>query len=444
MKHLSLSFATLVLLGLLAARAPAQPVQKQQSSHEIGGTLLSGSDRSGASADTGMSIDEFLREAIESNPGFRAARSRERSIVAQIPQVGAWDDPQAGVEFYATPISSINPLTEGMETDYFLQQMIPFPGKKGLMVNAAEAGAKMAAQSTRMAERTLIAETKRAFAMLYSAQRRVEVNEENQRLLDQIIASARSKYSVGVGNQSDVLKVQVELARLQNERAALDQEVTSGIAMLNALRNRPTNTAIGRVAEMPLDSLSSPIDSLTRLSLDARPELQGMKFEIQMNGSELSASKREWFPDLMLKGTYKQMRDQKDQWAAMIGINIPIAPWGIGKYSGKNEENEAKLKGSEESLLNMQNMVQSEVRNAYAKVQSRWQQIDRYRSHILPQAEQSLDASLASYRIDKVDFLSLLDSYRTLQMFRMEYYMTVGEYFISLASLEQAVGRDPR
>ena len=280
--------------------------------------------------------------------------------------------------------------------------------------------------------------------MLYSAQRRVDVNEENHRLLEQIVASARSKYSVGVGTQGDVLKVQVELASLENERAALDQEVASAVAMLNALRSRPSATPIGRVAEIPLDSLSTPIDSLIQLSLAARPELQGMQYEIQMNRTELSASKREWFPDLMLKGTYKQMKDQKDQWAAMIGINIPIAPWGIGKYSGKNEENEARLNESEDSFVNMQNMVQSEIRDAYAKTQSRWRQIERYRSTILPQAGQSLDASLASYRTDKVDFLSLLDSYRTLQMFRMEYYMAVGEYLANIASLERAVGNDIR
>ncbi len=397
-----------------------------------------------SSLDSNLTIEQFLNEALSNNPGLRAVRLREQSASAQIAQAGAWDDPQAGVEFYATPITSANPFTDGMETDYFLQQMIPFPGKKGSMVDAAEANAKMAAQSTLTAGRALAEEGKRAFAMLYSAQRRLEVNEENQRLLDQIIVSARSKYSVGMGTQADVLKVQVELARLQNEHAVLDQEVSSATAMLNALRNRPGTTPVGRVADIPLDSLSIPLDSLLQLSLGSRPELQGMQYEIEMNRSELSASRKEWFPDLMLKGTYKQMRDQKDQWAAMVGINIPIAPWGIGKYSGKNEENEAKLRGSEESLINMRNMVQSEVRDTYAKVQSRRQQIERYQTHILPQAEQSLNSSLASYRIDKVDFLTLLDSYRTLEMFRMEYYMAVAEYFTSVAVLEYAVGRDLR
>ncbi len=442
MKHLRRGISVLVTVLMMATGIAAQNSGESRITDQYFHNAPAGIRQAGAGPDSELTLNGLLSEVLKNNPGLHAARSHEKSVAARIPQAGAWDDLQAGVEFYATPITSLNPITDGMETDYFLQQMIPFPGKKGSMADAARAKADMTVQSTRATERGLIAETKKDFAMLYSAQRRIEVNDENLRLLDQIIVSARSKYSVGEAAQGDVLKAQVELARLQNERASLMQEVASAAAMLNSLRNLPNASPVGKIGTMAFDSLSIPLDSLLRLSVDNRPELQGMRYEIQMNRSELSASKKEWIPDLMVKGTYKQMRDQQDQWAAMIGINIPIAPWGIGKYSGKNEENEARLDESQESLLNMKNMVQSEVRDAYAKAQSRWQQINRYRMTILPQSEQSLNASLASYRIDKVDFLSLLDSYRTLEMFRMEYYMAIGEYLVSVASLEQAVGRD--
>jgi len=82
------------------------------------------------------------------------------------------------------------------------------------------------------------------------------------------------------------------------------------------------------------------------------------------------------------------------------------------------------------------------VRDAYAKVQSGWERHDRYRVTILPQAGEAFHSTLAAYQIDAADFLSLLDSYRMLQMLKMEYYMVEAEYASSLASLEQAVGRD--
>lgn len=400
------------------------------------------SSQSESSVDSGISVLYFLKEALANNPGLQAARARHESALARIPQARAWDDPQVGVEFYATPITSVNPFRDGMETDYFVQQMIPFWGKKGLMGKAAASGAGIAEQATTTTERDLIVQVKRAYAMLFSAQRRLDVNETNQRLLRQIIESARAKYSAGTTTQGDVLKVQVEMAQLQNQRSVLEQELASAIAMMNALRSIEATAPIDRVADITPESLQVPLDELYSRSLENRPELRGMQSEIDMNKFELAVARRDRLPDFMIRGTYKEIAAGTDQWAGMVGINIPFSPLGIGKYSGKINETRADVLSSERTYLDMQNMVRFQVRDTWTKVQSRWQQIDRYQRTILPQAEQALHSTLASYQTDKADFLSLLDSYRTLQMFRMEYFMAVGEYYAGVAELERAVGTD--
>lgn len=433
---------------LIIAASTFLSVAFAQESSQSGKTLISGAFlntvRESSKADSGYTLDSFLGEALRNNPGLQAAGSRVKGAEARIPQAKAWDDPQAGVEFYNTPVTSANPFRDGMETDYFLQQMIPFFGKKSLMGDVATANVRVTEQSAAAVERNLIAEVKRAYAMLYSAQRRLDVNNENQRLLRQIIESTRAKYSVGITTQGDVFKVQVELAKLQNERSILEQELTSAVAMMNALRSVSATTLIGRVADITPEPFRETLDDLYARSIENRPELRGMRYEIEMNRAEVAASERERFPDFMIKGTYKQMVEGTDQWAAMVGINIPLAPWGVGKYSGKIDENKANVKAGEQSLTEMQNMVQFQVRDAWTKVLSRRQQIDRYQQTILPQAEQALQSTLASYQMDKADFLSLLDTYRLVQMFKMEYYMVVGEYFSGLAALERVVGSDLR
>ena len=398
--------------------------------------------QAGENADSSVSLASFVDRALQANPGLQAVRSRARGTEARVPQAGAWDDPQAGVEFFATPITSANPFKDGMETDYFIQQMIPLFGKKGLMTDAASAGARMAEQSVFAAERNLRADVKKAYAMIFAAQRRIDVNTENQRLLTQIIESARAKYSVGLVTQGDVLKVQVELARLQNDRAELDQELVNATAMMNALLGRSAQTPIGHVTDVKLAKVSDSPEDLTARALDNRPELRGMKYELEMNNAELAASQRERLPDLMVRGTYKQMKEGTDQWAAMLSINIPIAPWASGKYSGKIEENSLAARATEQSLADMRNMIQAEVREKWAKTSAKWQQIERFRQVILPQSEQSLQSTLAAYETNRADFLSLLDSYRMLQMLKMDYYMLVSEYFANVAQLERSIGSD--
>ncbi len=53
-----------------------------------------------------------------------------------------------------------------------------------------------------------------------------------------------------------------------------------------------------------------------------------MQFNVEMNKSELKASEREYYPDLMVRLMYKNMSNTPDDfWSAMLGVNIPIAFW---------------------------------------------------------------------------------------------------------------------
>lgn len=395
-----------------------------------------------SSPDSEPSLALFVEQALQASPRLQAARSRAAASAAKIDQAGAWDEPQVGVDFFATPITSANPFKDGMETDYFIQQMVPLFGKKGSMRDAATAEARMAEQSAVEVERKLVADVKIAYSMIYAAQRRIDVNAENQRLLELIVASGNTRYRVLMMSQSDLLKAQVEMAKLQNERAELDQQLSNAFAMMNALRALPPTAEIGRVQDPPVVKLALSREDLLARALEFRPELRAMGHELEMNRADLAASKADRLPDLMIRGMYKQMAEGTDQWSAMFSVNIPIAPWASGRTSGKVEEIELLERATEQSLAEMKRMVQAEVLDAYSKVDSRLEKIERFRAAILPQSEQSLQSALAAFQVDKVDFLSLLDSYRMLQMLKMEYYMTISEYVAGVALLEKATGAD--
>ena len=71
-----------------------------------------------------LKLDELITEALQNNPQLRAARHQTSAAQTRVDQVTSWDAPQFGVEFFQTPIQSFpNPVKNGMETDYFLQQI---------------------------------------------------------------------------------------------------------------------------------------------------------------------------------------------------------------------------------------------------------------------------------------------------------------------------------
>lgn len=393
-----------------------------------------------------LSLDTLIAEALQNNPQLQAARYQTSAARRKVEGATSWEPPQMGVEFYQTPIASFpNPVKNGMETDYFIQQMFPFPGKLSSMGKAAEDNASMLNEGYRALERKTIRELKSAYYDLYLAQRKIEINAENQDLMRKFVDIATKQYEVGMGKQPDILRAQTELSTLINSGLNLQREKTVVESMINTILSRPPNAPIGYIPEIEANVPHWTFDQLRPLALEDRPEVRAMNYNIEMKKAELAASRREYFPDLMARVTYKDMAmTGEDFWAVMVGISIPIAPWAGGKVSSAVEENELNVKKAEEEYAAMKNMTLFEVQEALVKVQTNQNIVLLYRNTTIPQAEQTLESTLSAYQTGKTEFLMLIDAYRMLLMARLEYSMAIMNFMASQAQLEQAVGLDIR
>ncbi len=391
-----------------------------------------------------LNLDELVAEALQNNPQLRSARNETAAARTKVDQVTSWDAPQIGVEFYQTPIQSFpNPLKNGMETDYFIQQMIPFPGKLSAMGKAAENNAGMMNQGYKALERRTIRDLKSAYFELFHVQRKIQINAENQDLMKHFTEITRRQYEVGMGQQADILRAQTELSTLINEGVNLSKEKKVVESMINTILSRQANAPLGSVPDVENLLPQWTFEQLRPLALESRPELRGMNFNIDMNKAELVGAKREYYPDIMARVMYKNMADTKDDfWSAMVGINIPLAFWSSGKYTSKAEENELNVRKAEDDLASMKNMVSFEVQDALVKVQSNYNLVLLYKNTTIPQAEQTLQATLSAYQTGKTEFLMVIDAYRMQLMTKLDYHMAVMSYMASQAQLEQAVGMD--
>jgi cobalt-zinc-cadmium efflux system outer membrane protein len=389
-----------------------------------------------------LNLDDLVKEAIENNPELRAARSQAEASWKKVGQATAWEAPQIGVEFFNTPITSFpNPLKNGMETDYFIQQMFPFPGKLSAAGSSAENNAKMNDESYSALEKKIISDVKSAYYELYFVQEKIKINAENQDLMRQFVQIALKQYQVGTGQHHEVLRAQVELSTLVNDGITLQKEKKAAEAMLNTLLSRQTDAPLGYVPEPDVSLPPLTFPKLSDLAVKSRPELRAMDYAVEMNRDELRLSKKEYFPDFMVRVMYKDMANTKnDFWSAMAGINIPLAFWSRGRYTSKVEENEINVKKAEEEVTNMKNMVLFEVQDALVKVQTNQSLILLYKNTVIPQARQTLESTIIAYQTGRSMFLWLIDIYRTLFNAELSYHQAVMDFMKSQAELEHAVG----
>jgi outer membrane protein TolC len=390
---------------------------------------------------SGNSLNDLIKEALQNNPQLKAAKDQTLAENTKVNQVTAWEPPQVGINFYQTPIKSLNPIKDGMETDYFVQQTFPFPGKLGNMGEAASNNAQMYREQYSALEKKIIKDLKSSYYELYFVEKKIEINRDNQTLLNQLNDITLKQYEVGTGNQADVLRAQTELSTLINNGINLIKEKRNIETMINIILSRPVDSSFPDIKEI-LDTIPDwTYTMLADLAYSNRPELKAMHFNVEMNKSELKASKFEYYPDLMVQLMYKNMANTtNDYWSAMIGVNIPIAFWSKDKFTGKVQENEINISTAQNQLSAMKNMVSGDVQNALIKIESTKNTMDLYKSTVISQAEQTLQSTLAAYQTGKTEFLMFIDAYKMVLMSKLDYYMAEMNYMQSQAMLEQAVG----
>src|ERR1035437_9771905 len=115
------------------------------------------------------SLNDLIKEVIQNNPQLKAAKDQTLAENTKVNQVTAWEPPQVGISFYQTPIQSLNPIKDGLETDYFVQQTFPFPGKLGNMGEAATNSAKMYQEQYKALEKKIIKDLKSLIIFFSSA-----------------------------------------------------------------------------------------------------------------------------------------------------------------------------------------------------------------------------------------------------------------------------------
>jgi cobalt-zinc-cadmium efflux system outer membrane protein len=384
---------------------------------------------------------QALIDAAKANPGLMAADAKVQSSAASIKGKKSLDPPQVAIEFYQTPIRSFpNPFKNQMEYDYSIQQMIPFPGKLGAMAGAERKRTEMLKADRQTLEQDIVRNIKTLYYELYLKNRQLEINQETRALVREFVDIARKQYELGMGKQVDILRGQTELSSLVNDSVVLVQQRKSMEGMLNALCNRPVTFEIGFVPE--IDPIVSDYDLTTLLAVAEknRPELKSMQYDVEMQQAERLASGKEYLPDFMIKGTYKQMMQTNDDWSLMIGATVPIAPWSMRKTSSGTARSDANIKTAQAEVDNMTNMIASEVNDALLKVKSSMERLKLSRESAIPQARQTLVSAMASYKTGKEEFLMLIDIQRMLAMAKLDYHMAVMNLLDSQSQLERAVG----
>ncbi len=382
-----------------------------------------------------LELSSLIRELETVNPEIKAARQRWEAGQAAVPQAQTLPDPRLQLGYQRMPM--VPPVVEGVM--YGIGQEIPFPGKLKLKGEVAQRDAERMEQEYNATRLRLIAALKQAYYDLHFVHKSIDIVERNKALLTQFEKTAKARYSVGQAAQQDVFRAQVEISRVLDRLAVLDQRKESLHAAINRLLNRPPDGPLGTPEEVHSTILTIPLHELNQRANEFSPALLATAKSVDRSERSVSLAKRQYYPDFDV--TALGIRNDKindNGYQVMVGIKIPL--FYETKQKQGVREALAGLEGAREDFAAARQDLLFQVKDAFVQAQRAERLITILRDAIIPQATLGLQAAQAGYAVGKVDFLTLLNSLLTLQDSQLELHSEIVNHEKALAQLEAATG----
>ena len=395
-----------------------------------------------ASADR-LRLGEVYGVARRESPRVEAAHALVRAAEARVPSAKLPPDPALQLGFMNYTVPGLKPMDPLGMTQLQLMQMLPVAGKLGLSGRVASAQAAAQGERASDVEWELHSDVAMAFYDLYQTDQSLAVARETLRLLQDIRRTAEAMYRVGEGRQADVLRAQVEIARMVEDTVRMTTMRTGMTARLNALLDRQADARVG-VPALPAFPDSTPsFDSVVALAERDRPMVRAGQREVEAADVQARLARREIWPDLTVGVQYGQRAaamGTERMGSLMLGASVPV--FAGGRQLRMREEAAAMRQMAVADLSAMRADTRARVAEAYADLVRARNLAALYRTTVIPQAEATVASALAAYRVGSVDFMTLLDDRMTVNKYRQDLFALEADQGKAWAELEMLTGRE--
>lgn len=386
-----------------------------------------------------VTLETLVEDVLRQSPGVQAKRhayeaARKRVLAAWLPE-----DPMAGVDIEGQP--DLFEFSGRTNYEYMVAQTIPFPTTLLLRGRIASRDAQMAYQRYKEEERDAVWHIEQPYYELYLNKKTLAALQDIRALLDKLATTVQGRYEANQSSQQDLLKAQIERAKIDIEIAQARQQEHSAEAHISHVLNRSLETRYELAEDVDTSLLDRSRAELERMAVATRPELKTFEVGVKRAKASRLLAVTSWLPDVTLRAETRQFRDTStsDEYDTFLGVTVPV--WSLlkgagGEWSAANHD----VKEAEAAFAEMKNEVLLAVHEAHSKVEAADYAVRMYELAILPQAKQQVEVALAAYEAGRSEFLELIDAQRMLREVQLTYYKAKAEHEMGLSDLRLAIG----
>ncbi|MFU8848413.1 MAG: TolC family protein [Opitutales bacterium] len=428
--------ANTVLAEGEAPELVSDPVARTTAGSAARPASLDSAPSTPASIPADATVDDLVHYAVENNPSLRAAFERWKAAVERAPQARTLPDPELSYSnFVVRSTDRQGPMGRQRVA---ISQMFPWFGTLDARGSRAEQQAHAVAHRLEAATNRTVASLRAQYAEYYYVETAGAIFEQHRQLLEKLHEAIKGQYASGLAGRADVLRIEMELARVDDTSRSLRDQKGPVRAKLNAMLGRPATAALP--AAQAWDYRLMEETELRALSgrLQAHPELRAREREILAAEEALRLSRLRSRPDFMAGVEYLERRDASDEAMLMVGISLPI--WRESYAAGRREARAMERESSAAREALVLDLAARFEESSYT-LRDAQRKLRLYDESLLPRAEESFEIIDAAYGEGEAAFLDLVDAQRELLKLRENRARALADQAQSLAQLNELAGR---
>jgi outer membrane protein, heavy metal efflux system len=387
-----------------------------------------------------LTLKDYVGYAEAHNAGLKSSYQQWVAATEEVVQAKTLPDPQLTYGYYMPPSDKSEKQIVGVT------QLFPWFGKMNARTDAAVKNAEAAKQKYQAARLLLLKDVKSAFYEYTYLAKATGIASANLELLTKFEEITRIKYIAAETGHPEVARAQVETAKMGNLLKGLEQLREPTVSKLKAALNLPAEMNLPWPEQEDFEPMPLDYELLVNLLRQKNPELAGLNFEAMAAKSKVELAEKNFYPDVGIGLQFEQSKrpggsgstqDSSRDTMLMLSLNLPL--WQ-DSYRSEQRRAAAKATSIEQQRVEAENSILAKVSQAYYEYNDSIRKIQLYRETLIPNAEEQLRSSEAAYGNGSADFISLIDSQRTLLDYRLSYQRALADNRQKMAELEMLAG----
>lgn len=320
-------------------------------------------------------------------------------------------------------------------------------GERGSTRRKMKAFLESADHSYNNSLQTLLYNVSNAYYALLSAKENHEGLLKSEEASKKAYEEASSRHTLGLVPLSDKLQAETAYAQAQLATTIASKQIRLRQGELANLLNVSPDThfKLTRPSKKISDTDSeNNFKKMIQMALDNREDLKALQKDVYATKENITAIRSEGLPTLSASassGLSDDIRDgNRNHYTGSIGLTLSFPIFTGFSQSYKEGQARFEYERMKSELLALENRIQNDVWTAIQEYET------SFKTHTISQtllksAEESERVAFASYKVGKMNIISLLDAQSQLAQARVEYSTSFYNFLTSKATLLKALGK---